>query len=552
MISWVIQSPGARPSARYGSRMAFCPLDLGIVTMGGTADGANAIHDGTSGATAALWQWTGTTWQIVTTTGDAPAGFGGALIYDGFRNVLVWVPAFDGSALDKTAELDLASLTWTTYTAVGIDSKWGCGAFDTNRITSVYFSGDAVGAQLTQEWDTGAHVWNTITVTHTPTGHYSTMAYDQTRAQMVLYGGGGNWTWTYDGIDWTQQTPTRDPPASGAGVQGASLVWNQIRETCVLQLGDTTEDWDGTTWTQVIGTGLGPLGGAGDNTANANAAAEYDHTADVEVYFYGGASSATNDTYLLADAVLTSITIAPSAAMLIGVGDTVQFTATGHYSNGTSADITDDAGTMWAVGGSGGHLSISSTGLVTGLAPGVNSGEGGGLIQASAFTTPAHDAEASGLSGFITVAEAPAIPVPRVETPKTRLGGLLDQLLDPITLDYVDAPDGSWTETADSRTIFVIMARTRLGKSYLAPGDGTRIDEELETGDPVTPEFVQAEYQRIAQILTRDGVMSNFQIAVRDENGDPIVDEDGTFSPQMSWIDLATGSPVDNVTTPIR
>lgn len=131
------------------------------------------------------------------------------------------------------------------------------------------------------------------------------------------------------------------------------------------------------------------------------------------------------------------------------------------------------------------------------------------------------------------------------------LGGLLDQLIDPVTRDYVDADDGSWVETADSRTIVMIMLDTMYGYSYAYAEDGTRIRELLETGDPLTPEIAAAEISRAMRVLERNGILSEFSIAIVDDDGTSLVDRGGTFSPVLRWTDLASGSPVELAYTPL-
>lgn len=171
----------------------------------------------------------------------------------------------------------------------------------------------------------------------------------------------------------------------------------------------------------------------------------------------------------------------------------------------------------------------------------------------TAFQNNAFQNNAFQIDGAGPPPPAPTVPivgVPNVPTPRSKLGGLLDQLLDPMTLDYVDSADGEWVETADSRTIFLIMAETRLGKSYGAPGDGTLIGDKLESGEPVTVGFVVAEYRRIAAILTAAGVLSDYSITTQDEHGHDLVDVNGRFSPIHHWTDLATGTAVDLVYSP--
>lgn len=172
--------------------------------------------------------------------------------------------------------------------------------------------------------------------------------------------------------------------------------------------------------------------------------------------------------------------------------------------------------------------------------------------MAQGFQTDAFQTDAFQNDGAIVVPppSAPSTQVPNTPTVRSKLGGLYDQLLDPLTLDYVDSDDGAWVETADSRTIFLVMAETMLGKSYTAPGDGTRIREQLEKGDPVTIAFVVAEYQRIAGILAAEGILRDYSITTKDANGHDLVDANGRFTPIHHWTDLASGTPVDLAYSP--
>lgn len=132
-------------------------------------------------------------------------------------------------------------------------------------------------------------------------------------------------------------------------------------------------------------------------------------------------------------------------------------------------------------------------------------------------------------------------------TPTSRgaLGGSLDQLIDPVTLDYVDTPDGEWEETADSRSLVMIMLEMRLGKSYSAPGDGTEIKDLLERGEPVTPAVVVADVERAMSILVADGILEDVTVGTD-------TDETGRFVLVLHWRDLASGSPVDLVYAPFQ
>jgi hypothetical protein len=163
----------------------------------------------------------------------------------------------------------------------------------------------------------------------------------------------------------------------------------------------------------------------------------------------------------------------------------------------------------------------------------------------SATASPA----ATGRAFTLSLAYIPNPRRPLLNVRPNLLGGLLDQYIDPITLDYVDTDDGEWLDTPDSRTLVMIALETRFGKSYSAPADGTRVRDQLESGEPVTPQFVQIEITRMMQTLERAGVLTAFSMALTDAKGDVLVDQAGRFSPQLRWLDLATGSPVDLVYT---
>ncbi len=74
-------------------------------------------------------------------------------------------------------------------------------------------------------------------------------------------------------------------------------------------------------------------------------------------------------TLTVTKAPLTSITLTP-AAVLVGIGGTQQMTATGHYADGSSDDITQTV--TWATGAQT-TATVDATGLVTGVQLGVTS-----------------------------------------------------------------------------------------------------------------------------------------------------------------------------------
>lgn len=121
----------------------------------------------------------------------------------------------------------------------------------------------------------------------------------------------------------------------------------------------------------------------------------------------------------------------------------------------------------------------------------------------------------------------------------------VDMLIDPVTLDYVRTSDGAWAETADSRTLMMLMLELELGASPFDPNDGTTIAARRRDGDPITPGEVEAEALRVGDQLQREGVIADFTATVRDAAGNVLRDTSGRLVVALSWRDLASGTPVD-------
>lgn len=134
---------------------------------------------------------------------------------------------------------------------------------------------------------------------------------------------------------------------------------------------------------------------------------------------------------------------------------------------------------------------------------------------------------------------------------RTVLAGLLDQFLDPVTRDYVKTDDGEWLETPDSRTLVFCFLETELGKSFSAPGDGTEIKAKIESGDPLTTAGVEADIRRAMAVLEAAGITGSPEVTGRDEDGEQLLDESKRAVFLLSWIDLATGSPIEAVFRPL-
>lgn len=117
-------------------------------------------------------------------------------------------------------------------------------------------------------------------------------------------------------------------------------------------------------------------------------------------------------------------------------------------------------------------------------------------------------------------------------------GPLLDLVLDPVTLDYVDTEDGDWLETADSRTLVMCMIEIELDGDYFTPEDGSRIKAMIrEREGAVLDEEIVAEVRRVLQVVVSAGVISDASVSFRREGSE--------LGIECNWTDVASGSPVD-------
>ncbi len=126
----------------------------------------------------------------------------------------------------------------------------------------VLFGGESSAGRLNDTWTYDGSEWTRQSpATHPPARRSAAMAYDPAIGKVVLFGGvgeGGEFgllgdTWTYDGTEWTQQSPATHPPVRN----GASMAYDPAIGKIVLfggegvtSLLDDTWTYDGSEWTQ--------------------------------------------------------------------------------------------------------------------------------------------------------------------------------------------------------------------------------------------------------------------------------------------------------------
>jgi hypothetical protein len=118
--------------------------------------------------------------------------------------------------------------------------------------------------QLNDTWTFDGTNWTQQSPANSPPAkYYADIVFDSARGVFVMYGGnatfsspGTNETWEYDGVTWTQRFPATDPGNLGLH----AMVFDSVRNRTVLYGGmpggnpivDSHQTWeyDGVTWTQ--------------------------------------------------------------------------------------------------------------------------------------------------------------------------------------------------------------------------------------------------------------------------------------------------------------
>ena len=224
-------------------------------------------------ATNTTMTWNGDTWTSSLSTG--PAARGGAMMaYDPAIGKIVLYGGWNGAGTFYSDTWTFDGTTWTQLTPTASPGQlaFGSMSYDTALGKLVLFGGaSTVGAapafRLTngsptgsattsnQTWTFDGTNWTQLTPTTSPTGRFSSaMAYDQGAGNLILFGGYGasgalGDTWRFNGTTWTSLSPSNAP----VGVSDASMAYDSTLGSIVLFGGvtsagglvNTTSLWDG-------------------------------------------------------------------------------------------------------------------------------------------------------------------------------------------------------------------------------------------------------------------------------------------------------------------
>jgi hypothetical protein len=206
------------------------------------------------------WEWDGTNWLVRRPSVVPPARLiqTTTLAYDVVRARTV---LFGGDPNNWTWEWD--GVRWSAHTSVIAPSQRSGHrmAFHVAQARTVLFGGllgNGLTSDETWEWD-GFNWMQRFPAIRPLSRHGHGMVYDLSRNRIVLCGGrerriaGGQLreqtlgdTWEWDGVNWTQRSPSHAPPF----VDFPAMVFDTAHARTVLYAG-TTWMWDGSDWTSL-------------------------------------------------------------------------------------------------------------------------------------------------------------------------------------------------------------------------------------------------------------------------------------------------------------
>ena len=248
--------PQPAPDPRHGHAMAWDPVLEGVLCFGGTLPSGTPLAD--------TWLWNGAEWRRQVTAHAPAARREHAMALDATRRRVVLFGGYRDSQTHFGDTWEWDGTDWLLRSVSGPSARYSTAlAYDSARQRIVLFGGrywvggSEVPSDETWEWDGLA--WTQRSPTVAPTARYShAMAYDELRQRTVLLGGRGysgsagtDETWEYDGASWA----LRD---RSIGIYEHQLAYDSVRQRVVLTGGRVTNasnknacayEWTGSSWT---------------------------------------------------------------------------------------------------------------------------------------------------------------------------------------------------------------------------------------------------------------------------------------------------------------
>ena len=291
--TWIPLHPANSPSPRAVSAMAYDPVSKKVVMFGGFND-TTYLND--------TWTWDGTTWTQANTPVAPSPRTSAMMAYDLASHKLVLFGGYDGiQFLGDTWIWDGAASTWTQADPASSPAAMAGAMLFTdpkNGHADLYGGFDGQFYQLnTWQWVAGS--WKQLKTATSPYARaWAVAATDLQRHIVVLASGLGDVrtdnSWTWDGNNWTQQTPQTPLPR----IFDTAAAYDPVFHV-VVEFGgddgngplDSTWGWTGSNW--VLGQ---PVQSPSARELHGMA---YDFASQQMLVFGGSADIFLNDTWSL-------------------------------------------------------------------------------------------------------------------------------------------------------------------------------------------------------------------------------------------------------------
>lgn len=279
LTTWTLLTPVHAPSDRRDFVLAYDPIRNVVVFFGGQTNAGTPLGD--------TWEWDGTDWTEIFPAHSPSARVHAAMAYHWGINAMV---LFGGNNTTETWTYD--GTDWTqvfpaTTPYAGISPIGEAMGSDVANSNVVMFGGLTTLGVVDRTYTYDGTDWTLETPgTSPPAGTQESLAFDAINNVVTMFTATPK-TWTWDGSDWTDVSPVTQPAARSSASGGDGLMaWNDLFNNITLFGGyagaATFQDtwfWDGTAWTEQFPIGALPQ-------ARATALARDPGTGSV--MFFGG------------------------------------------------------------------------------------------------------------------------------------------------------------------------------------------------------------------------------------------------------------------------
>lgn len=293
---WVQIFPPESPPARSDHAMSHDIVNKVIILFGGEGEWTQETGSAILGDT---WEWDGEQWMQINPILSPSPRRCHAMTYNTATNRVILFGGVDENDRMLNDMWEWDGINWTLVANTGPDPRFITGmVYDVYRKKIVLFGGAYFDSELSDTWEWDGKKWTQINPPLSPDPrHGHTMVYDAYNKKIILFGGSleeceepeylVSDTWEWDGIKWALVANSGPDPR-----HGHTMAYDNVRKKVVLFGGkgygyvsgryrsinfDDTWEWDGKKWTQVMV----------DGTPIRNTSIAYDATHNYMVLFGG-------------------------------------------------------------------------------------------------------------------------------------------------------------------------------------------------------------------------------------------------------------------------